>query len=458
MRFPTTPDADSRVVQKPPPEPDVGASAVPHVFISFASADADLAHRAVESLERSGLRCWIADRDIEPATSYPGAITDAVKASGVVLLLLTESSSASPHVIREIELAFNARRPILPVRVGGVTPSADLHYFLSRAQWLDAGSAFDATDLARVEPRLKELLATGGHRRGPVVPRWWRRMVAMAAIVAVVAVAGFVVWTGRRDRDQPSTGPAVDGGATTATPTGSMTPTGSATPTVPTPKVNPHDGQAYVWIPPGRFTMGCSSGDPDCADDEKPAHVVEITGGFWLARTEVTDAQHRKAVAAARVARGGALDRLPAIEVSWAAATRYCAGVGGRLPTEAEWEYAARAGTSTRYYDSLPGIAWFADNSDGRVRPVGEKTPNAFGLHDMLGNVSEWVRDRYYNAYDDSSHPSVVEEPLAGNASGVARGGSWVSEAPGVRVSRRLEMPPDAEEPHIGFRCALDRL
>jgi formylglycine-generating enzyme required for sulfatase activity len=76
----------------------------------------------------------------------------------------------------------------------------------------------------------------------------------------------------------------------------------------------------------------------------------------------------------------------------------------------------------------------------------------------MLGNVSEWVRDRYYNAYDDSSHPSVVEEPLAGNASGVARGGSWVSEAPGVRVSRRLEMPPDAEEPHIGFRCALDRL
>ena len=73
----------------------------------------------------------------------------------------------------------------------------------------------------------------------------------------------------------------------------------------------------------------------------------------------------------------------------------------------------------------------------------------------MLGNVSEWVRDRYYNKYDDSD-PADVVEPLAGNASGVARGGSFLSEASGVRASKRLEMLPDAEEPHIGFRCALD--
>ena len=100
--------------------------------------------------------------------------------------------------------------------------------------------------------------------------------------------------------------------------------------------------------------------------------------------------------------------------------------------------------------------AWFEANSDGHPHPVGTKAPNAFGLHDMLGNVSEWVRDRYYNAYDDSSDAADVVEPLAGNASGVARGGSFLSEADGVRASRRLEMPPDAEEPHIGFRCALD--
>ena len=76
----------------------------------------------------------------------------------------------------------------------------------------------------------------------------------------------------------------------------------------------------------------------------------------------------------------------------------------------------------------------------------------------MLGNVSEWVLDRYYNAYDEASDPGHPDLPLAGNASAVARGGSWVSDASGVRVSRRLEMPPDAQEPHIGVRCAADRL
>src|SRR5687768_8627105 len=89
--------------------PDTAAAA-PHIFISFASGDVELAHRTVQSLERSGLRCWISDRDIEPTASYPAAITRAVAESGVVLLLLTEASNSSLHVLKEIELAFNKRR------------------------------------------------------------------------------------------------------------------------------------------------------------------------------------------------------------------------------------------------------------------------------------------------------------------------------------------------------------
>ncbi|HEX2460407.1 MAG TPA: toll/interleukin-1 receptor domain-containing protein [Vicinamibacterales bacterium] len=85
-----------------------------HVFVSFASEDIELARRAVHSLERAGFRCWLSERDIEPAASYPGAITDALARSGALLLILTESANASPHVLREIELAFNARIPILP--------------------------------------------------------------------------------------------------------------------------------------------------------------------------------------------------------------------------------------------------------------------------------------------------------------------------------------------------------
>src|SRR5690348_4429634 len=90
---------------------------VSYIFLSFASADAELAHRALGALERAGIPCWIADRDIEISTSYPAAISAAIKSSAGVLLLLTETANASPHVLREVELAFNARKPIAPVRL-----------------------------------------------------------------------------------------------------------------------------------------------------------------------------------------------------------------------------------------------------------------------------------------------------------------------------------------------------
>lgn len=421
-----------------------------HIFVSFASADVALAHRAVEALERSGLRCWISDRDIAMTASYPAAITSAVKECGVLLLLLTESSNTSRHVLREVEMAFNARRPILPVRIAGVTPSSDLQYFLSTTQWLDAGAAFDDQDLAKVQPALKDLL-----ERGPGLGTWGtgerRRWAWIAAgVLGIMAVAILVVWSSRGDRSGTEGVPANDRRPPAPSPD-------TPPPAQPTVKTNPRDGQTYVWVAPGQFLMGCSEGDPDCQDDEKPVHMVEIARGFWLSRTEVTDAQFRNTSPGGRAGEAGEGD-LPATAVSWAAAKAYCAAVGGRLPTEAEWEFAARAGTPTRYYGSLPAVAWFGDNSEEHVHPVGMKTPNALGLHDMLGNVAEWVLDRYYNKYDDTSGVTDVEEPLAGNASGVARGGSWVSEPTAVRVSRRLAMPPDAEEPFIGFRCAVDQL
>jgi hypothetical protein len=409
-----------------------------HVFVSFASSDGALMRQTVASLEQAGLRCWFSDRDIEPASSYPTAITDAVKNSGAVLLLLTHASNQSPHVIREIELAFSARRPILPVRIGGATPSPDLQYFLSRSQWLDAGASLGDAELARLESRLRALLRGGG---GVINGGGWQRIAVIAALVLAGAATLFM-WNRRGGGDGAGTPPPAD----------------DRPPAAVTVKVNPRDGDSYLWVPPGRFTMGCSSGDPACEDDEAPTRLVTIERGFWLARTEVADQPFRDRAAGRKQIDAAAAKGLPATGVSWAAAKSYCEAIGGRLPTEAEWEYAARAGTAGRYYDSLPAIAWYAENSEEGPHAVGEKMPNAFGLYDMLGNVSEWVLDRYYNAYDETSDPIDVEQPLAGNASGVARGGSWVSDEKGVRVSRRLEMPPDAEEPHIGFRCAVDRL
>jgi formylglycine-generating enzyme required for sulfatase activity len=439
----------------------------PFVFISFASGDAELAHRAVDTLERAGIRCWIADRDIQMAASYPAAITAAIKASGALLLLLTEGANGSPHVLREVELAFTDRRPILPVRIAGVQPSADLQYFLSTSQWLDAGRAFDDSDLTRIEPVLRELLAHGRQSRPFVDPASHLvRMVAVTLLVVTVAVAALIWFRHRPEAPSPATSntrstrpssPAPQPAPSPPSPTPDASPNARATapPAGAAPasrlrtRTNARDGQTYVWIAPGRFAMGCSEGDPACGSDEQPVHEVEIARGFWLATSEVTAAQYRKAK------EDGAR---PAAAVSWAAAKAYCAAAGGRLPTEAEWEYAARAGSRSRYYGQLDAIAWYQANSDDQPHPVARKTPNAFGLYDMLGNVSEWVLDRYYNAYDETSDPQKPDQPLAGNASAVARGGSWVSDARGIRVSRRLEMPPDAEEPHIGFRCAADRL
>ena len=136
--------------------------------------------------------------------------------------------------------------------------------------------------------------------------------------------------------------------------------------------------------------------------DELPVHAVRIRSGFWLARTEVTNAQYEKRMKPTTARRRRGTGSAPGGRHGLEEAKAYCAAIGGRLPTEAEWEYAARGGSRERYYDTLSEMAWYEANSDDHSHPVGQKAPNAFGLYDMLGNVYEWVLDRYYNKYDDS--------------------------------------------------------
>jgi formylglycine-generating enzyme required for sulfatase activity len=236
----------------------------------------------------------------------------------------------------------------------------------------------------------------------------------------------------------------------------------------------------WVNIPAGKFRMGCSSGDKQCFVNEKPAHSVQITRPFQMMAMEVTVGQFRTwAFSQGHEPPGqpewSAAD-VPVVNVTWADAKAFCSAFGGRLPTEAEWEYAARGRSKNDRYDSLDSVAWYADNSGrdrldttnmgpeglaerlkvngDRAHPVGMKQPNAFGLYDMLGNVWEWCDD-WYGA--DYYKQKVESDPGGGvGQHRVLRGGSWTNVARAVRVSFRGFDAPALRQDFIGVRCLRD--
>jgi len=205
----------------------------------------------------------------------------------------------------------------------------------------------------------------------------------------------------------------------------------------------------FVRICSGTFTMGSAETDPQAEADEKPAHQVTLSE-FWLGKTEVTTAQYRRF----RPDQKGE-DNLPATNVSWTEAKAACESFGGRLPTEAEWEYAARAGRQSAWSfgddDKLLGeYGVYGEGSTGAPHPVGMKNASAWGLHDMHGNVWEWVEDRY-DTYSDAAQ-SNPRGPMAGETR-VVRGGSYFNAAGALRSAFRLRFSPDHRNKTLGFRC-----
>lgn len=200
-------------------------------------------------------------------------------------------------------------------------------------------------------------------------------------------------------------------------------------------KVNPRDGLNYQWIPPSSYYTGCLPHDTDCYGLERQRSKITIAQGFWIGRTEVTQAAYMRVMNAAPSRYKGS-DR-PVDSVGWNDATTYCSRIGMRLPTEAEWEWAAYGGTAELPKKPLGVYAWYDSNSNDSTHPVASKLPNGFGLWDMLGNVWEWVQD-------------------AGRGPGehVLKGGSFYNIARDIRVSGRLSAPPDLRHRDLGFRCA----
>jgi formylglycine-generating enzyme required for sulfatase activity/serine/threonine protein kinase len=282
------------------------------------------------------------------------------------------------------------------------------------------------------------------------------RVLIIAATVLIIAVAAFIVlMLGQGDKGKSAS-------------------TGKQTAAVPAkskellPKFSNSFGMKFVLVKPGKFTQGSPNTEKERKWDEGPARVVEITKPFYMQTTEITQAEWKAVMALSDCRFKG--DDLPVDSVSWTDAVKFAETLSVldkhvyRLPTEAEWEYACRAGSSTCWCfgdneSYLSDYAWYMVNTyeereGGGTFPVGKKKPNAWGLFDMHGNVCEWCSDWYAGEYESTGPAGDPKGPDAGKER-VWRGGCWGNTAALCRSANRSSLKPDAQNAHAGFRLVM---
>ena len=421
------------------------------VFISYSSKDKTLADAVCHTLETQGMRCWIAPRDIAPGSDWAEAILDGLDACRAFVLVFTASANQSKHVLREVARACDNNLVVIPFRVEEIQPSRKFEYWIRQSHWLDAMTPPLQQHLDRLVQAVRNNLA----------PLTTKRPEPEASAPGASRVAKTPV------ERTPTSVPLGPGG-----PSYKLGDTKEFT----LPGGVKH---TLIWCPPGTFTMGSPTEDVGHRDNENQVEVT-LTKGFWLGQTVVTQAMWTAVMKTTPWIEYGNESSYkvgtnsPAVYVNHIAATAFCemlsklqltakrlpTGWKYAIPTEAQWEYACRAGTTTAYsygddIGQLRQYARFEKNANNigekYAHPVAQKKPNPWGLFDMHGNVWEWCVDWYGDQRVGGTNP-------AGPASGsdrMMRGGSWFHSAEGCRSASRRKCDPSYRLYFLGFRLCL---
>ena len=426
------------------------------VFISYAREDRPAAQLLARTLEAGGRTVWW-DREILPGKDFAELIAAELARAKAVVVIWSEASTRSGWVRDEAHEGLE-RGILVPVLMGVAEPPLGYRsiHAVDLTGW-QGGEHSALTDLELAIDSLRTGIAVPDRPETEIRPqrRWWPRLrwaglvllLLVLAGIALVALPSLVQW-----RDNSARPPVSTAGAS-----------------APEPFRDCLECPQMVPLPAGTFRMGASWFDRSSQSDERPRVDVTVAVPFAIGRTEVTFEQWQVCVAAggcpARPLDDSGFGRgmHPVIDVDWNDARAYVVwlrqstGKPYRLPSEAEWEYACHAGTTTAYPfgDAIgPALANYGRNLAG-TREVGSYPPNPWGLYDMNGNVWEWVEDAWNDGH--SGRPSDASGRTTGPdpQEHVIKGGSWDDRDRRARCASRNGMDDTHRENEIGFRVAL---
>jgi formylglycine-generating enzyme required for sulfatase activity len=441
-----------------------------HVFICYSHSDLSMAKAVVRQLESRGFVCWVAFRDLDPSQPPLQSFHQALQRSHAAVLVHSSAAESSSEILRQLEWLVVNDRPLFDLVISEVNQIGPLEYQLKRAIRLELPKK---TSSAYWDQLANSLLAIQiPAEREPVessfTHHYLRRFgspLTAASLLSVIlfVLCGWFFWGNARSVNDPQEVPLSkimeQARDLQRVLNNTSTVRVEAPPADLSPRLQNSLGMKFVLIPPGSFTRRSALNPTE-------SYTISLTRAFYLGVTEVTQKQFQDVMGINPSYHKG--DLLPVDAATWFQAVEFCdrlnalpsevrAGRVYRLPTEAEWEFAARAGSGRRYFfgESPVGIeqfAWYGANSNGKSKDVGVKLPSPWGLYDMLGNVNEWCSDWL------AEYPAEGLVDPTGPKDGknrIMRGGAYYDEAFRLDSNWRNYVEPQGEGGGIRVVCEL---